>query len=307
MHLRNVLSVIKHILTMAAVTLTTGNVTYASHQHSGPECYHNGQRIYVPDGFNYPRQAWAGWGIACRTPKPAIAAGSGATAAESGERPVEWCGWWMRQHLGAHYGPEFNVARNWLNVGRPLDGPRPGAIGVKAHHVFQVVRVVDRGHVLAISGNDHNAVQTRIRPTSDVIGWRDVTEERTAADKTAAEQAAAAKATADKYAADKAVANEDADKTAAYYKPPNATVDKIVADQAAAYKADAAMWADKLKQWEEEDRTAEAAVSKAAAEKAASDKAAADKAAADKAAADKAASDKAAAGKAAVASDVVAH
>ena len=120
--------------------------------------------------------------------------------------------------------------------------------------MFQVVRVVDRGHVLAISGNDHNAVQTRIRPTSDVIGWRDVTEERTAADKTAAEQAAAAKATADKYAADKAVANEDADKTAAYYKPPNATVDKIVADQAAAYKADAAMWADKLKQWEEEDR-----------------------------------------------------
>ena len=277
MHLRNVLSVIKHILTIAAVTLTTGNVTYASHQHSGPECYHNGQRIYVPDGFNYPRQAWAGWGISCRTPKPEIAAGSGATAAESGERPVEWCGWWMRQHLGGHYGPEFNVARNWLNVGRPLDGPRPGAIGVKAHHVFQVVRVVDRGHVLAISGNDHNAVQTRIRPTSDVIGWRDVTEERTAADKAAAEQAAA----------DKAAADKDADKAPAYCKPPKAAVDKIAADQAAADKpaadkADAAMWADKLKQWEEEDRAAEAA-------------------------AEKAASDKAAAGKAAVASDVVAH
>ena len=92
MHLRNVLSVIKHILTMAAVTLTTGNVTYASHQHSGPECYHNGQRIYVPDGFNYPRQAWAGWGIACRTPKPAIVAGSGATAAEfrRATRRVVW-------------------------------------------------------------------------------------------------------------------------------------------------------------------------------------------------------------------------
>ena len=60
---------------------------------------------------------------------------------------------------------------------RPLDGPRPRAIGVKAHHVFQVIRVVDRDHVLAISGNDHNDVRTRIRPTSDVIGWRDVTEE----------------------------------------------------------------------------------------------------------------------------------
>ena len=262
LHLRNVPSVIKHILTVAAVTLTTGNLTYASHQHSGAECYHNGHRIYVPDGLNYPRQLWASWGISCRTPKPEIAAGSGATAAESGERPVQWCGWWMRQHLGGHYGPEFNVALNWLNVGRPLDDPRPGAIGVKAHHVFQVVRVVDRGHVLAISGNDHNAVQTRIRLTSDVISWRDVTEERTAADK-------ADKAAADKAAADKAV--EDADKAPAYYKPPKAAVDKIAADQAAADKpaadkADAAMWADKLKQWEEEDRAAEAAAEKAAAE-----------------------------------------
>jgi hypothetical protein len=49
--------------------------------------------------------------------------------------------------------------------------------------VFQVIRVVDREHVLAISGNDHNDVRTRIRPTSDVIGWRDVTEENTASDK----------------------------------------------------------------------------------------------------------------------------
>jgi hypothetical protein len=180
-HLRNLLSVIKHVLAITAVTLATANLTYASHQYSGSECYRNGKRIYVPSGFDYPRQAWAAWGISCRTPKPERAAVSGATAAESAERPVEWCGWWMRQHLGGHYGPEFDVARNWLSVGRPLDGPRPGAIGVKAHHVFQVVRVVDRGHVLAISGNDHNAVQTRIRPTSDVIGWRDVTEESTAA------------------------------------------------------------------------------------------------------------------------------
>jgi hypothetical protein len=241
LHLRNVLSVIKHILTIAAVTLTTGNATYASHQHSGPECYHNGQRIYVPDGFNYPRQAWAGWGISCRTPKLERAGGSGATAAEPGERPAEWCGWWMRQHLGGHYGPEFNVARNWLNVGRPLEGPRPGAIGVKAHHVFQVVRVVDAGHVLAISGNDHNAILTRIRPTSDVIGWRDVTDERTAANKGAADQPAE---------------------------------DKTAADKAAADKADAAIWADKLKQWEEEDSAAEAAAEKAASGKTAAGKAA---------------------------------
>ncbi len=109
----------------------------------------------------------------------------------------------MRQHLGEHYGPELNVARNWLNVGRPLDGPRPGAIGVKAHHVFQVIRVVDRDHVLAISGNDHNEVRTRIRPTSDVIGWRDVTEESTAAEKPGADTATTDQTAVDKIRSDK--------------------------------------------------------------------------------------------------------
>ena len=123
-HMKNA-KVLPAILTTAAVTLSMANLTYASHQHSGAECYHNGHRIYVPDGFDYPRQAWPSWGISCRTPKPEMPAGSGGTAADSGDRPLEWCGWWMRQHLGGHYGPEFNVALNWLNVGRPLDGLDP--------------------------------------------------------------------------------------------------------------------------------------------------------------------------------------
>jgi hypothetical protein len=194
-------SVIKVILIVAAVVFTTAHRTYAA--HSGAECYLHGHRIYVPDGLNYPRQAWAGWGITCRTATPEIAAGSGAIGADSSERPVEWCGWWMRQHLGGRYGPEFNVARNWLNAGRPLDGPRPGAIGIKAHHVFQVIRVVDRDHVLAISGNDHNEVRTRIRLTSDVIGWRDVTEESIASDKPAVDTDATEKTAADKIGSDK--------------------------------------------------------------------------------------------------------
>jgi hypothetical protein len=101
------------------------------------------------------------------------------------------------------FGPEFNVARYWLNAGRPLDGPRPGAIGVKAHHVFQVIRVVDRYHVVAISGNDHNEVRTRIRPTVDVIGWRDVTEGSTASDKPAVDTAATEKTASDKIGSDK--------------------------------------------------------------------------------------------------------
>jgi hypothetical protein len=117
----------------------------------------------------------------------------------------------MRQHLGGNYGPEFNVARNWLNAGRPLDGPRPGAIGVKAHHVFQVIRIVDRDHVLAISGNDHNDVRTRIRPTSDVIGWRDVTEERPDADKAADHKPVVDTAITDNTAADKIGSDKSAD------------------------------------------------------------------------------------------------
>ena len=201
------LSVIKVILIVAAVILATAERTYAA--HGGGECYLHGHRIYVPDGLNYPRQAWAGWGITCRSTTPEIAAGSGEIGVDSQERPAEWCGWWMRQHLGGHYGPELNVARNWLSVGRPLDGPQPGAIGVKAHHVFQVIRVVDRDHVLAISGNDHNDVRTRIRATSDVIGWRDVTEQNTAPEKSAAD-----KPTADTAAADK-TDKIDSDKSAA--------------------------------------------------------------------------------------------
>jgi hypothetical protein len=194
-------SVIKLILIVAAVILTTANPTYAA--HSGAECYLHGHRMYVPDGLNYPRQAWAGWGITCRTATSEIAAGSGAIGAGPEGRPAEWCGWWMRQHLGGRYGPEFNVARNWLNAGRPIDSPRPGALGVKAHHVFEVIRVVDRDHVLAISGNDHNQVRTRIRPTSDVIGWRDVTEKSTAAEKPAADPAIAEKAAASRMGSDK--------------------------------------------------------------------------------------------------------
>ena len=135
MHVANVLPVIRLILMIAAVTLTTDHLAYAA--HSSAECYHNGHRIFIPDGLNYPRQAWAGWGISCRIPKPETAAESGA------------------------------------------------------------------------SGNDHNDVRTRVRPTSDVIGWRDVTEEPTSADKAAIDKPAADNA------ANKAETDIDADKAAA--------------------------------------------------------------------------------------------
>ena len=197
------LSVIKVILIVAVVVLTTASRTYAA--HSGAECYLHGHRIYVPDGLNYPRQAWAGWGITCRTATPEIAAGSAAIGADPSERPAEWCGWWMRQHLGGRYGPEFNVARNCrLSAGRSPSWRHwcQGSSCISGNSG-------DRDHVLAISGNDHNDVRTRIRPTSVVIGWRDVTEENTAADKpvvdTATDETAADKTGSDKNAVDASV------------------------------------------------------------------------------------------------------
>jgi hypothetical protein len=136
------LDIIKYIVTIAAVTLLTRNLADAhpSNQHFGSECYLRGHRMYVPSGLNYPRQACANWGISCQAPKPEGIEGTDTAAVGSGERPVEWYGWWMRQHLGGHFGPEYNVARNWLNAGHPLPGPLPGALGIMEHHVFQVVK-----------------------------------------------------------------------------------------------------------------------------------------------------------------------
>jgi hypothetical protein len=87
-------------------------------------------------------------------------------------RPSAWCGWEMRQLVGADPGPEYNLARNWAHWGHAAGGPAPGVVGVMAHHVFKVISVVGPGQVLAISGNDSHAVRTRVRSTGGVIAWR---------------------------------------------------------------------------------------------------------------------------------------
>jgi hypothetical protein len=78
----------------------------------------------------------------------------------------------MRRLVGGNPGPEFNLARNWAHWGRPANGPAPGVIGVMPHHVFKVVQVLSRGTVLAISGNDGQAVRVRPRSIAGVIAWR---------------------------------------------------------------------------------------------------------------------------------------
>jgi hypothetical protein len=90
----------------------------------------------------------------------------------AGGRPSAWCGWEMRQLVGADPGPAYNLARNWAHWGHAAGGPAPGVIGVMAHHVFKVISVVGPGEVLAISGNDSHAVRTRVRSTGGVIAWR---------------------------------------------------------------------------------------------------------------------------------------
>jgi len=80
----------------------------------------------------------------------------------------------MQGHTGIRSRPGVNLDRaiEWLKVGVRVFGPAPGVIGVQAHHVYQVIRVTGRGRVLAISGNDGNAVRVRERSTSNTIGWR---------------------------------------------------------------------------------------------------------------------------------------
>ncbi len=92
---------------------------------------------------------------------------------------LPWCGMWMESHTGIHGPGNLAMAREWAHVGQPAPGPAPGVIGVMPHHVFQVIEVLGRDRhgnetVLAISGNDGNAVRTRPRSTAGVIAWRRV-------------------------------------------------------------------------------------------------------------------------------------
>jgi hypothetical protein len=88
-------------------------------------------------------------------------------------RPSRWCGWFARFNFAPQDpGPAYNLARNWAHWGRPAWGPAPGVIGVLPHHVFKVIAMLDRGQVLAISGNDGHAVRTRPRSIAGVIAWR---------------------------------------------------------------------------------------------------------------------------------------
>jgi hypothetical protein len=84
-----------------------------------------------------------------------------------GAKPARWCGWWMRTQLGG--GPEYNLARNWANRGRPLSGPRVGAVVVWSHHVGMITGRTENGQWIVKSGNDDGAVRERPRNVSGAV------------------------------------------------------------------------------------------------------------------------------------------
>jgi len=84
-----------------------------------------------------------------------------------GPRPGRWCGWWMRTQLGG--GPEYNLARNWANRGRALNGPRVGAVVVWSHHVGLITGRTKDGQWIVKSGNDDGHVRERPRSVSGAV------------------------------------------------------------------------------------------------------------------------------------------
>jgi hypothetical protein len=92
-------------------------------------------------------------------------------SARVGGRPAAWCGWYMRQKVGADPGPEYNLARSWAHYGSNAGGPSIGTIVVWRHHVGRIVGQVN-GQWIVESGNDGHAVRTRPRSLAGAIAFR---------------------------------------------------------------------------------------------------------------------------------------
>ncbi len=73
----------------------------------------------------------------------------------------------MRTQFGG--GPEYNLARNWAKRGRPLNGPRVGAVVVWAHHVGMITGRSASGQWIVKSGNDGGRVRERPRSVAGAV------------------------------------------------------------------------------------------------------------------------------------------
>ena len=140
---------IRILFCVLALLISTGAQAHKSHHHPARSAHveHNHRVAHHGHYRHFARGGHQGYG-------------------------VPWCGIFMMQHTGIHGPGNLAMAREWAHVGQPASGPAPGVIGVMPHHVFQVVQVLASNVVLAISGNDGNAVRTRPRSTAGVIAWR---------------------------------------------------------------------------------------------------------------------------------------
>lgn len=86
-------------------------------------------------------------------------------------RPAAWCGWYMRHVLGIE-DRSYNLARNWAHFGWPAPEPAVGVIVVWPHHVGEIVGYAGNGRWLVKSGNDGDAVRTRLRSLRGAIALR---------------------------------------------------------------------------------------------------------------------------------------
>lgn len=84
-----------------------------------------------------------------------------------GPKPARWCGWYMRTQLGGW--PEYNLARNWAKRGRPLSGPRVGAVVVWPQHVGMITGRTKEGTWIVRSGNDGGRVRERPRSVAGAV------------------------------------------------------------------------------------------------------------------------------------------
>lgn len=84
----------------------------------------------------------------------------------AGGRPAKWCGWWMRTQKGG--GPQYNVAWNWRNYGRPASA-QIGAVVVWRHHVGMITGKAANGRWIVTSGNDGGRVRSRPRTVSGAV------------------------------------------------------------------------------------------------------------------------------------------
>lgn len=98
---------------------------------------------------------------------------SGHSAAFSDGRPSAWCGWFLRKQVPSDPGPQYNLARQWLNYGTKASGPLPGVIAVWPHHVAMIVGYDNNRHQwITHEGNWRHREHLGPRSLSGVIGWR---------------------------------------------------------------------------------------------------------------------------------------